>query len=267
MKNIIYTTIILCLPFIGWSQKQHKINQSSGILKILGIDALEVVGYDGSEVIFVSNGHDDDDKNDRSKGLRVINSIGLRDNSGLGLAIDQDGDVTSVQQISNGASCNCDDGYTIKVPRNLNLYVEHSTIYGEDVKINNVSGEIEISVNYNDVYLEKVTGPLAIKTVYGDLETSFSTVNQNSPISLVSVYGHVDVSMPVNTRADLSVKTNYGALYSDMDIKVQTVDENGKMKSVSTKKINGTMNGGGVEINLSSLYEDVYLRSSNLSKN
>lgn len=267
MKHIIYTTILLCLPFIGWSQKQHKINQNSGTLKIQGIDALEVQGYEGSEVIFVSNGHDDHDKNVRSKGLRVINSIGLTDNSGIGLAINQDGDVTSVQQISNGASCNCDDGYTIKVPKNLNLYVEHSTTYGDDVKISNVNGEIEISVNYNDVYLDKVTGPLAIKTVYGDLETSFSSVNQNSPISLVSVYGHVDVSMPSSTKADLSVKTNYGALYSDMDIKVKTVDENGNTKSVSTKKINGTLNDGGVEINLSSLYEDVYLRSSNLSKN
>lgn len=262
MKNIIYTIlIVLVTSSIVLGQEKYTINKSTGTLKIMGVDALELEGYDGSSIIFISNNFDDE-QSERTKGLKIINSIGLNDNSGIGLSVEEKGNEITVQQISNGASCSCDDGYTIKVPNNMDLYVEHSTTYGDDVKIKNMNGEIEISVNYNDLYLDNVTGPMAIKTVYGDLETKFGTVNQNSAISLVSVYGHVDVSLPGSTKADLVVTTNYGALYSDMDIKVKTSDVKGKMKSVSTKKVNGTINGGGVEINLSSMYDDVYLRSN-----
>jgi len=234
MKNIIFTILCLSISCQAWSQRQHTINKSSGTLRIIGIDAVQIEGHSGNEVIFTNNTHNNEEQTERSKGLRVINSIGL-----------EDGDVTTIQQVTNGASCSCDDGYTIKIPNGLNLYVEHSTTYGDDVQIKGVSGEIEISVNYNDVMLEDISGPVAAKTVYGDLESVFSSVSQSNPISLVSVYGHVDVSVPSSTKANLNVKTNYGALYSDLDIKIKTVDESGNMKSLSTKRVIGTLNGGG----------------------
>ncbi len=261
MNNIFYTIVISFLACTVTSgQNQFTVNKSVGTLSVMGIDELEIQGYDGKEIIFMSNSDQDDEQSERSKGLKLINSLGLNDNSGIGLSIEEANNEIIVKQISNGASC--DDGYTIKVPNSMSLYVEHSTTYGDDVMIKDMNGEIEISVNYNDVYLDNVTGPLAIKTVYGDLDTQFGIVSQRNAISLVSVYGHVDVSMPANTKADLQVSTNYGALYSDMDIKVTTKGSDGKMKSISTKKVNGTINGGGVEINLSSMYDDVYLRSN-----
>jgi len=262
MKHIILIlSLILCVAYDTIGQNEYTINKSSGKLKIMGIDELEVQGHDGNSIIFINNNEKDDDHSERARGLRIINSAGLNDNSGIGLSIEESSNEITVQQISNGASCNCDDGYTIKVPNSMGLYIVHSTTYGDDIMISNMKGEIEISVNYNDIMLDGVTGPLAVKTVYGDLETKFGTVSQSNAMSLVSVYGHVDVSMPANTRADLQVSTNYGALYSDMDIKVTTKGANGKMKSVSSKKVNGTINGGGVEINLSAMYDDVYLRS------
>ena len=262
MKHIIFTILTTCLAsVIALGQQEYTINKSSGTLKIMGIDELELQGYDGSSIIFQNNSDQDDDHSERTKGLRIINSAGLNDNSGIGLSIEENGNEITVQQISNGASCGCSDGYSIKVPKGMNLHIEHSTTYGDDVRISDMSGEIEISVNYNDLYLDNVTGPLAVKTVYGDLETKFGTVNQGSAMSLVSVYGHVDVSMPATTKADIQVSTNYGALYSDMDIKVSTTGKNGKMKSINSKKVTGTINGGGVEINLSAMYDDVYLRS------
>ena len=262
MKHIIFTILIgLLAGNIAQGQNQYTINKSSGTLKIMGIDALDIQGYDGTSIVFTNNSQQDNETSERTKGLKIINSLGLNDNSGIGLSIEEEGNEVSVQQISNGSSCGCDDGYTIKVPNSMGLYVEHSTTYGDDVKISDMKGEIEISVNYNDLDLDNVTGPMAIKTVYGDLEIKFGTVSQSNAISLVSVYGHVDVSMPASTKADLQVKTNYGALYSDMDIKVTGKGTDGKMKSVSTKKVNGTINGGGVEISLSSMYDDVYLRA------
>lgn len=264
MKHIIYTILIISIPGLTWSQGQYKITKTSGTLNLMGIDELEILGYDGSEIIFENNDYDEG-KNERSKGLKIITSSGLDDNSGIGLSINESGDVISVQQISNGASCNCNDGYTIKVPQSLNLNIQHSTTYGDDVKISNLKGEIEISVNYNDVFLKNVTGPLAIKTVYGDLDVSFTNLNQNSPSSLVSVYGHVDVSLPSSSQADLQVSTQYGALYSDMNVKIKKNTGIKELKpKYNSKKVNGTLNEGGVEIYLSSMYDDVYLRSSNL---
>ena len=54
---------------------------------------------------------------------------------------------------------------TIKVPNGVSIYVEHSSHNAGDIEISGVSSEIEITTNYHDITLDKVSGPMAIKTV------------------------------------------------------------------------------------------------------
>lgn len=258
MKNLLLTALALITFIPMYSQSEYKIAKSTGKLILQGIDQINVEGYNGNEIIF-STDFDDHEKNERAKGLKVINSRGLNDNSGIGLSVQENGSDVTVQQISSGNSCNCDGGYTIKVPAGMNIYYEHSHHSGDKATIKDMNGEIEISVNYNDVSLINVAGPLSVKTVYGDLEAVYSSVNQSSPNSLVSVYGFADVSIPADTKADVKVRTNYGALYSDLEIKVAPAD--GELKRLSSKEIDGKLNGGGVEISISAMYDDVYLRA------
>ncbi|NVK85163.1 MAG: DUF4097 family beta strand repeat protein, partial [Cytophagia bacterium] len=135
--------------------------------------------------------------------------------------------------------------------------IEHTGQYeGERIVVVGVSSELEISARHNDVVIENVTGPALVNTVYGDLDATFSALSQTGPTSLVSVYGDVDVTLPANTKANIVVKTPYGEAYSDMNIEFPKSDDMRKISST----IQGTLNGGGVELEIKAAYDNVYLR-------
>lgn len=253
----IYTLIFLTLLGISiGSAQDYKVNYPKGKVWISGVDEIKIMGYSGSDVILTAP-KSDHDKDDRSRGLKLINSLGLDDNTGMGISIKEEDGMLKVIQISNDchSSCSSNDIVTLKVPNDVDLYVEHSTHDGDDIIISGIRGEIETSVNYNDIYLEDVTGPMAVKSVYGDVVAEFGTMSQSGSISIHSVYGLVDVSVPANVEADVSLKTPYGAVYSNVDIKVDT------SSGQSSKNIKGEINGGGVDVTLKASYDNVYLRT------
>lgn len=139
----------------------------------------------------------------------------------------------------------------------MGLDYSHSTYDSDHLKVEGVSQEIVVSTNYTDIKLKNVTGPMSVKTVYGDIEAEFDQVSQNSSVSLNSVYGFVDAALPSNSKAKLSLRTPYGQIYTDFDITVETTDG---MRELSDKRIAGTINNGGVDFMIKSGYENIYLR-------
>jgi hypothetical protein len=51
-----------------------------------------------------------------------------------------------------------------------------------------------------------------------------------------------------------------GEIYTDMDIKFEKSEEQGNMRRVGGRNLQGTINGGGVEIALKTISDDIYLR-------
>ena len=147
--------------------------------------------------------------------------------------------------------------YTVLVPKGVSIYYEHSTYDGGKLHFSNMPNEIEVSANYNSILLEDVTGPLAINTVYGKIEGHFGKVNQEGSISLHSVYGLVDVALPASTKATVRLSSSYGEMFTDLDLQVEKGD---KMRKISSSKITGTLNGGGVDLNIKATYSNIYLR-------
>jgi DUF4097 and DUF4098 domain-containing protein YvlB len=145
----------------------------------------------------------------------------------------------------------------VKVPKNVIVVYEHSTPYGSKVYFTSISGEIEVKTNHSSVILDNVTGPMTISTVHGKIEASFGSLNQNGPVSIASSHGLVDVTLPGGTKADLTLSSSWGEIYSDFDI---TVEKSSSLKSYSSNEVKGTLNGGGVNFNVSSTHGNIYLR-------
>ena len=234
--------------------KQHKIQFTEGTLEINGIGDLTISATDGQEVIIESEveNHDHDK---RSKGLKSLNSAGIDDNTGLGIAAIKEGSTLTLTQV--GKDCNC-NGVTVYVPKSVKISISHKTVDGDHVKVSDIANEIIISTLYQNIQLHNITGPMSVKTVYGEVEADFSKVSQQGSISINAVYGLVDVSLPSNTKANLELSANYGEIFSDMNVEVE---KNEGMQSLSTTKIKGLLNDGGVLINLKSSYDNIYLRS------
>ena len=252
MKKLVLVIGTLVATICIAVAQEFKVAKTTGRLEIY-IGRVTVEGTTGNEIIFTTNDHRDKDEDDRSKGLRAITGSGLEDNTGLGINVTDKGNVVEVRQLKKMNSPNV----KIQVPKGVIVYYQHESQYGGEAKFRNLENEIEVSANYNSVELENVTGPLTVKSVYGHVEADFSA-NVKGPISIVSVYGYVDVTLPATTKADLKMSTSYGELYAAPEFKIE-YEKAGDLIRYDDR-VNGKINGGGMKIDLNSSYGKVYLR-------
>lgn len=247
MKKIVGTLSLLVLVFVVRAQ-DYKVNKNTGRLEIR-IGRVTVEGYSGSEIIF--SGKDRDSKDDeRAKGLKEINGLGLEDNTGLGINVETTGNTVVVRQLKKMNS----PDIRIQVPKGMIVSYEFESQYGGDVVFKNLESEIEFSSNYNSLEMINVTGPATVKTIYGHVEASFDQ-NVKGPLSIVSVYGYADVTLPLAIKANIRMNTSYGELYAAPEFKME-VDRSDDDEN----RVNGKINGGGMNIDISSSYGKVYLR-------
>ncbi len=259
MKKILLL-IILSITLCEWSvlaQTTHTFKPNAKKVTITGIDALVIEGISGTDIVIESDYEQKAKAPERASGLKLMTSTGTQDNSGLGLAIKNNKDGVLIQKIES--NCGGEESYTIRIPSSYNIKFDHSSYTGEYVRISGISGELDITANYNDVFLEDVTGPMAVKTVYGSIEVILDNISQDGSLSFYSVYEYVDLKIPSNLKANVSLKATYGQIYSNCDIAIAK-DEDG-WKQITTSKVKGVLNGGGVDLIAKSAYENVYLRS------
>jgi Putative adhesin len=250
MKKIL---IAVAVWMVGTSTmaQEFKIAKSTGRLE-LNIGRVTVEGYNGNEIIFSSKDHREG-KDERAQGLRAINSLGLEDNTGLGINVTANGNVIEVNQLTR---MNASD-VKIMVPKGVIVSFTHESQYGGTAVFKNMENEIEISASYNSIELVNVTGPVTAKTVHGHIEADFSQ-NVKGPISIVSIYGYVDVTLPIATKANLKMSTSYGEILVAPEFKIE-IDKTGDMDRYSDR-VNGKLNGGGINIDFRSDHSKIYLR-------
>jgi hypothetical protein len=251
------TTILsIAIVFFGVAQglaQEYKLSKSTGKLVIKEVNQVTIEGHNGNEIIF-SSLDSPQEKDKRAEGLRALNSMGLEDNTGIGLSVQDKGATIEVYQLKKM------DGPRVKilVPKGVSVSISHSSPYGEDVKIKNIESEIEVSTLHNGVIMENVTGPMTIKTVHGEIEGTFGATLK-SPISLLSVHGLIDVTIPTATKANVNLATTYGEMFVDPAIKIE-FDEKSDWVKYGSNKINGKINGGGIDLTISSTHNNIYLR-------
>jgi len=232
--------------------QEYKVSKNTGRLEIREVNHVAIEGYNGNEIVFTSS-DGDRGEDERAKGLRALSSLGLEDNSGLGLSVVDKGNVVEVQQLKKT------EGPEIKilVPKGVVVSYSHSSPYGDEVRISNFEGQVEISTVHNGVVLTNTTGPVSVKTVHGDIDASLSSTLK-APVTLESVHGHVDLAIPVTAKANLTLSTNWGEMLVDPDFKIE-LDKRGNFVNYSDK-MTGKLNGGGTDITLTSHHNNVYLR-------
>ena len=212
-------------------------------------DDLPIEGYAGNEII-VSGGvsmH-----SDRAKGLKTVYAAGT-DNTGIGVSMEKDGNriyLRCLLPITQSAR------YKIRVPENMALMITRDCARGGETAISNMKSDIEFK-GCQDVTLKNVTGPLVISTISGSVNVVFSDISKDKPISITSVSGEVDVTMPAKAGFNVEMGTVTGIMYSDFDFPASNKDG---MQRVGGNTIRTKMNGGGIDLRLHSVSGSVYLR-------
>ena len=244
--------LVFALLVTGVVQAQEfKIAKTSGRLE-LNVGRVSVEGHAGNEIIFTSK-NNEAEHDTRAEGLRAVNNLGLDDNTGLGIHVSDKGNVVQVYQLSKT------DAPDIKVlvPKGVIVSFKYESQHGGEARFSNLTNEIEVSSVYNSIELDNVTGPLTIETTYGNVVADFNT-NIKDPVSIVSIYGFVDVTLPEATKANLKLGTSYGDIFVAPEFKIDIASKDG-LKAYGDK-VNGTINGGGINIDLTCNYGKIYLR-------
>lgn len=208
-KQFILALFLLTIVCSASAQKVYKLAKSTGRLN-LNITGAVIEGYTGNEIIFSAAADQEDEVDDRAKGLRAISGSGFTDNTGLGIEVVEKGEDINVNSVTKKT----EGLLTIKVPQGIKVVFNNtSNIYQSDITLKNLKNEIEVSVSFNKVSLENNTGPMNIKSLHGPVDAVFSG-EIKGPISIVSVYGYVDVTMPTATKANIELASSRGNLYA-----------------------------------------------------
>jgi DUF4097 and DUF4098 domain-containing protein YvlB len=243
---------VLCLSAtVIYAQKFTKAfsNPAGAKRVVIETDKMDVtvIGYEGKEVAIEGDG--DYTVPERAKGLRPLYS-NAQDNTGIGLEISESNNVITIKKaVSKDAS------YTVKIPADAALKIEERDWTGSDIIVRSLKGEIEVKGFGADVTLEDVTGPVTANSTSGDIKVVFSQVSQAAPTTISNISGSIDVAIPAATKADLKLEAISGEIYTDLDIKMKD-----GMKQIGGSRITSSLNGGGVEISLKAISDDIYLR-------
>jgi len=210
----------------------------------------------GSQLIIESGRYEK--KPDRADGLKSLYGSGAEDNTGIGLQVSNTGNVIEIV----GASKQSEDAhYTFKVPKGINVKIDYRSPYAsDDIKVKNFSSELEVLVLNPGIDLENVTGPVILSLTNGDINIDFGTVNQQAPISINAINGVIDITLPANTPADISMSTINGEIFTNFDIDFESKSKKGLSYIGGGQKIKGKINGGGVDIKFVTINNNIYLR-------
>lgn len=255
MKKLIGICLFITILYTSHAQ-EYKFVPKNNRVAFKNIKSLNIQGHDSDEVVILIDDYTNNE--DRKKGLKIIGANGLSDNSSIGLHVDNKGLGAIITQIVNSGFCGSSNEYTVKVPSNCNIVIDQNAWEGDDLEIQNITGELEISTNYNNIHLINVTGPMAVKSVYGSIDAEFTELSSQGSISLYSVYEHIDITIPQNSKAHFNLKTQFGNIYSDLDFDVDK--EKSKNSGWTGSKIIGSINGGGSDIILNASYSNIFLR-------
>ena len=248
MKQIISSLIVLLC--ISGLKAQDYTKSLSGIewVKVESKATVVLKTHSSNELLIKRK--DSRGTPERAKGLRLVGAGGS-DNTDVGFYVVKEGNTLIVKNLRKNKSAE------IYLPADQNVAVTSN--WNGHISINGFTGEIEASTLLNGgIVMKDVSGPVTANSLNGAVEIKFSKVNQDSPITIATTNGTVDITMPGDTPANLTLGSINGEIYSNFDLKIPS--EKGLKNIKSRQDIKGNINNGGVNIKLKSINGSIYLR-------
>lgn len=229
------------------------------------VGSVEITGYNGQEAIVESaGGRPPARKNGKETpippGMRRIGGA----NAGMNVT-----EENNVVHVSTGAWVGRTD-LKIQVPTQTSVRV--NTISGQQIRIENINGEIEVQSGHGDVNVLNVSGSVVANSMNGKVTVSMNAVTPGKPMSFSSMNGDIDVTLPAALKANLKMKTEQGDIFTDFDAQVTpgtttTKSEEKTKKGITTKTFrwrvdrttDATINGGGQEIQFTSFRGNILI--------
>ncbi|MGZ4841370.1 MAG: DUF4097 family beta strand repeat-containing protein [Candidatus Angelobacter sp.] len=226
----------------------------SGSITVKGADVKEVV------VEARARGTEESHSGGRAEGMKRIPM------TSTGLNIEAENNNVRVSTDSYQRTIDL----TITVPTHTSVSLH--TVNDGNIFVSGVDGELDINDVNGEVDLKNIGGSVVAHALNGHVIATFNRIDPQKPMAFSSLNGDIDVTFPADLKANVSLRTDNGDVYSDFDVKVQptapqqTVEDNrgkgGKYKVKIDKNVRGTINGGGQEIQFKNFNGNIYIRKA-----
>jgi len=216
---------------------------------------VKVDWHNGSIIVRTHTSNDVTISSKQGRNLRPVpaEAGGLRRiDSGIGKLF-ADSDSNNVITISGPSFT--DGNLEIDVPAQTNLNLQSHN--GRTITVDGVQGDIEVTNHNGAVELMNVAGSVVAYSHNGRVIVSLRDISAGKPMSFTSMNGNVDVTLPSPAKANLKMRTDNGAIYTDFDVLMKANNP-----SSTSKTINGTINGGGADFDLRTHNGNIFLRKA-----
>jgi DUF4097 and DUF4098 domain-containing protein YvlB len=125
-----------------------------------------------------------------------------------------------------------------------------------------VFGELDVESTNGGITLDQVGGSIVAHALNGSVTANVVRLDADKPFSFSTLNGRIDVTLPGNMHANLNIRSDQGDIYLDQGFDFKPLatsssntskpESNGMLKLKTDNTIHGTINGGGVEINIRS---------------
>src|SRR5437773_9264340 len=134
--------------------------------------------------------------------------------SGTGLSVEEENNEV---RISTDSFMRAVD-LSISVPIHTSLKL--SAVNSGDIVVTGVDGELDVNDVNGAVTLTNVSGSAVAHALNGRLLATFTRVNQQ-PMAFSSLNGEIDVTFPADLKANLTLKSDRGEIFTDFDVQMQ----------------------------------------------
>jgi len=222
--------------------------------------SITVKAYDGKEIIVEAHPRSRDDSDDDNRpGPKRLNI------ATTGLNVEEENNQVNIGADAIQRAIDL----VLQVPVHTSLHLR--AVNDGDIMVSGVDGELDIDNINGSVTLTKIAGSAVAHALNGKLIASFTRVNQK-PMAFSSLNGDIDVTFPADLKANVSLRSDNGDVFSDFDVNMtpqssQPVVEDGrshggKYKVKIDKTVRGTINGGGPEMQFTNFNGGIYIRKA-----
>lgn len=226
---------------------------------------IKVIGYEGSEVIVEATTHLKKVHESRRDGKKASGMTRIPVNTSS----------IKVEEYRNQVEINTESwrrgvDLVIKVPFKTSM--ELGCVNQGDIKVENITGDIEASNTNGRVTLLNISGSAVAHAFNKDLTVTFAEIDPEKAMSFSSFNGDVDVTFPASLKAKVKIKTQQGEIFSDFQIepienpkkviKTNTRDTDGKYEVSIDRSFWGLINNGSREIQFTNYNGDIYIRKN-----
>lgn len=139
--------------------------------------------------------------------------------------------------------------YTLTVPRGARL--DEIKLVNGGLEIEGVGGPVDASSVNGRVTARNLAGAVRLSVVNGRLDASFDRLGQ--PVSLSSVNGGIDVTIPSDASAHLRADSVHGRIHNDFNLPVREGEYVGR-------ELEGRLGAGGPRLSLNNVNGAINIR-------